>query len=165
MVLDDNGDRLGYDLNFLGLEEKQPKPVARRNPFHVEDGNNEFEVKPEVPRFVFDPKAFEMACEHLTKCEGAGIFDVFVLEELGWLENDGQGHYETVKDILDKQCSKGKDVAWLFSARYGLAEAFVEKLKDIVSERADAHAKVVEVDGKCDLKVVVEDVVQTIKQL
>jgi len=98
--------RLGYDL--LMYPGPEAIPLAR------------MKTREEGRGWNFDDAAFDSAKEHLKSLEDV---DVFIVDELGWIEQAGRGHWPSVARFLPLRGG-----IWILSCRLGLMETFVSRL-------------------------------------
>ncbi|MBN2498744.1 MAG: DUF2478 domain-containing protein [Deltaproteobacteria bacterium] len=121
--LDEQGQRLGYELADVATGER--RPFARRA------------ARPDRQRgFDFDPQGWAWAAERIRT--GASQADFVVVDELGWLEADGQGHLAAIHAAV---AAAGRARFYLLGVRASCARSIQARLgafaRSIPADAAD----------------------------
>lgn len=154
---DDTNTKIGYDIVLISNNDiSDPIPLARKNPNFDDNILHLFQIRPAVPRYIFDDKSFTIARKHLIDCysrdkQYSSPF-VFIVDELGWLEQEGSGHWTTVHDLIQNQVehwghSDNFHIWWLFSVRKGLSSHFIENIIDTMRNTKYEHEIIEVVSG------------------
>ncbi|KAG2387242.1 hypothetical protein C9374_001574 [Naegleria lovaniensis] len=108
--------------------------------------------RPQQPRWLFKNEVFEKiktlmlsSMEHLTNQNDERKI-VVIIDELGWLEMEGKGHWPTVESILS-QFGKLKDIIWIFTVRSTLRDDHTLRMKETFRQCANIS------DNELDLHI------------
>ncbi|KAF0977086.1 hypothetical protein FDP41_003739 [Naegleria fowleri] len=112
--------------------------------------------RPQQPRWLFNNEVFEKiktlmlsSMEHLTRnasnSKSGERKIVVMVDELGWLEMEGKGHWPTV-ELLLSQYGKLENIVWGFTVRSTLREDHTQRMKqtfkncaNICEDELDLH--------------------------
>ncbi|KAL9642560.1 hypothetical protein ABK040_011126 [Willaertia magna] len=96
--------------------------------------------KPKTARWIFDESVFEKIdrmCENEFNLN-ENRNKIIIVDELGWMELDGKGHWPTVSKLFKK--SKEGDV-WIFAVRNTLTEEYESILKSLITSEKQVICK------------------------
>ncbi len=135
-------------------DDTRSLPLVTRNP----DFDPRVPVGPSNRRWTFNESVFQVAREYVLRHVSQHLLTsrsptqqrcccvVVVVDELGWKEDAGEGHWPLIQQILESTSLKELDgdsnhhqvqFTWLLSVRQGYDQSFVQKMKQVNTD--DVH--------------------------